>query len=261
MKKSFALLLLITILLTSIVSCSDQTKQSNNTHKDINIKQTNMIDTPKEVEKKVYHNIYFDTNGGTGITSETVEKGSQLNTAPTTKRTNYLFEGWYLDQSLTQAAVFPVTIENDITLYAKWLKIKDKKTCNDISIDSGIITTENKYFYVTPNGFDLDRLTVLDYKITIKITYDVYYKKDYDVLFDIGYMGAPEYEVSLTNNNDIGQYQNKQKAPKSQTTKTISDTYNASDLKNTSIKLSFSSDNIQNIIYFKNIKVEYSCHK
>ena len=45
---------------------------------------------------------------------------------------------------------------------------------------------------ITPTGFDYDKLEKSGYRIKIKVTYDVYYKKDYDVPFDVGYASLPK---------------------------------------------------------------------
>lgn len=37
----------------------------------------------------------------------------------------YLFDGWYLDAQLIQEATFPITIQSNVTLYAKFSKIKE----------------------------------------------------------------------------------------------------------------------------------------
>ena len=66
------------------------------------------------------YTITFNTNGGSTIESQTLNYGDTLTqpTAPT--KANYSFMGWYLNEELTQKANFPITIEDNITIYAKW---------------------------------------------------------------------------------------------------------------------------------------------
>lgn len=193
--------------------------------------------------------IYFYTDGGSAVANIETKL---LTTYPQTQKEGYLFEGWYLDPTLSQAVVYPMEIKQDTIMYAKWLKLKDQKTCKDLSLKF-----EGSYFYITPNGFDIERLSQLGYNLTITVQYDVYYVKDYDVLWDIGYLGSPKYEVSITNSEGIGQFKNDLSTAKQAKTKTITYKCSAAELKNQSIKLKFSTDNIQNIIYFENIVVTY----
>ena len=160
-----------------------------------------------------------------------------------------------MDPTLSQAVVYPMEIKQDTIMYAKWLKLKDKKTCKDLSLKF-----EGSYFYITPNGFDVERLSQLGYNLTITVQYDVYYVKDYDVIWDIGYLGSPKYEVSITNSEGIGQFKNNLSTTKQTKTKTITYNCSAAELKNQSIKLKFSTDNIQNIIHIENIIVTYEFH-
>ena len=98
-------------------------------------------------------------------------------------------------------------------------------------------------------------------KIDIKVTYDVYYEKDYDILWDIGYAGSPKYEISLYHSNNTGTFYKDQSTNKTAKTRTIEGSILISDIGNDTMKLSFSTNNIQNIIYFENIVVKYECVK
>lgn len=64
------------------------------------------------------YSVYFETNGGNEI--ETIKTGL-LTELPEPVRTNYIFEGWYLDGSLTGNKVqLPYEVTKNIILYAKW---------------------------------------------------------------------------------------------------------------------------------------------
>lgn len=139
------------------------------------------------------------------------------------------------------------------------LKLKDTQKCSDCSIKFSTSTDMMASFYITPTGFDLDKLDEKGYKMKITITYDVYYKKDWDFL--IGYLGSPKYEVSVTNSDGAGKIEKDLTTTTSSKTRTFSFSSNIVDLKNTRLILTFSTDNIQNIIYFKNIIVDYQCYK
>lgn len=69
--------------------------------------------------------VTFETNGGTTISQTTVDKGDTLASPKDPTRAGYTFAGWYLDSSLSKAASFPLKIESDTVLYAKWDNGKD----------------------------------------------------------------------------------------------------------------------------------------
>ena len=79
---------------------------------------TNIILYAKWVEAVT---VTFDTNGGSAIPSVTVAKGGTVNLSSyQTTKAGHIFEGWYTDLSLTEAAGSSLTVTADITLYAKW---------------------------------------------------------------------------------------------------------------------------------------------
>ena len=139
------------------------------------------------------------------------------------------------------------------------LKLEDTIRCKDCSIK--FLSNENMSasYYITPEGFEWDKLEEKGYKMKITVTYDVYYKKDWDLGF--GYAGSPKYEVSVVNSDGLGKIDDNMPAELTSQTKTISLSSRITDLKDTRLILTFSTDNIQNIIYFKNINVDYQCYK
>ena len=207
---------------------------------------------------KTKYTVTFDTNGGSYIASE---KLSVLEKAPTTNRSGYVFDGWFLDENCMTSVVFPLNVNSAMTIYAKWLKVYDTAKCKNCSIKLDFDHESYALFAITPNGFDLERLAVEGYKMKIHVSYDVYYRKDYDVLLDIGYAGSPKYEIYLMNNNGYGQIEENLSTTTTSRTRTITYTSTVADLLNQKIQLKFSTDNIQNIIYFKNIVIEYICYK
>jgi beta-glucosidase len=74
------------------------------------------------------YTVNFNTNGGTAIASQTVEKGTTptIPTAPT--KEGYTFNGWYLDSDCTAVASFQAPIDGDITYYAGWTKNAETTT-------------------------------------------------------------------------------------------------------------------------------------
>ena len=66
------------------------------------------------------YTVSFETNGGTSLTSY---RTAEIESIPEAKRDGFSFIGWYKDSGLTQKAEFPLTLQGDTTLYAKWQQI------------------------------------------------------------------------------------------------------------------------------------------
>ncbi len=68
--------------------------------------------------------ITYDTCGGYERNPVAVSQGREIKVLPVpvrqTEDTAYNFLGWYLDSGYEQEATLPMTIDKDITLYAKW---------------------------------------------------------------------------------------------------------------------------------------------
>ena len=139
------------------------------------------------------------------------------------------------------------------------LKLEDTQKCEDCSIKFSPSTNMSASYYITPEGFEWDKLEKKGYKMKITVTYDVYYKKDWGLVF--GYAGSPKYEVSVFNSDGMGKIDDNMPTETTSQTRTLSFSSRIVDLRDTKLVLTFSTDNIQNIIYFKNIKVDYQCYK
>ena len=145
---------------------------------------------------------------------------------------------------------------NDYINISNNIKLNDYINCTNTTIKASSST-----YIITPAGFDFNTLNLGGYKMSIKVTYDVYYSKDWNVLWDIGYLGAPKYEVFILDNDLIGKSNENIVAPEQSTARNITYTTDVINLINSKLTLTFSSDNIQNKIHFRNISVTYKCYK
>jgi uncharacterized repeat protein (TIGR02543 family) len=67
------------------------------------------------------YTVTFDTNGGSAVQSQSVEKGGDIIRPKAPTKTDYYFVAWYLDNELkTEINFANFTVTADITLYAKW---------------------------------------------------------------------------------------------------------------------------------------------
>ena len=258
MKRILALLFAILIPL-SIISCNDDIPKISNKKKNSKNEEEDKYKSEIEVEAQIYYTVSYQTNGGSTIQNKEYLKDGYLTQAPVTTKSGHIFDGWFLDSTLKTPVVFPLQITNDITLYARWVKIENTAQCNNCKIKLDNNHNSNVYFQITPSGFDTNRLSELGYsKIKILVTYDVFYVKDYTGL-DMFYAGSPRYEISLYNSNKLGQFQEDKSTSTNAVTRTIENEILISDISNDNITLEFSTNNIQNIIHFQNIIITYQC--
>ena len=101
MKKiSIMLLLLVLSLCTVMFFACDETSS-----------------TPQKTKKTAqYELVYANTN----MQSLSVDKGDSVSTPSEPEKDGYIFAGWYLDASFTEEVVFPIVMNADTTIYAKY---------------------------------------------------------------------------------------------------------------------------------------------
>ena len=83
--------------------------------------------------------VTFDANGGSTVKNVYVQQGMKLKELPTTTREGYEFVGWYLDKGCTNLFNKEQPIEQDLTLYAKWIEIQPP-----VPIDKFTVTFDSK---------------------------------------------------------------------------------------------------------------------
>lgn len=94
-------------------------------------------------ENKILYNVEFETDGGTEITTQTVEKGNLANQPTTPTKKGYKFIEWQLNNEKFD---FKQEINSDIKLIAKWEKIENSNNNsnkNENNTDTNN-TTNNK---------------------------------------------------------------------------------------------------------------------
>ena len=93
--------------------------------------------------------VTFNTNGGSTVVSQTIEKGEKAlePTAPT--KDGYKFGGWYVDETFKTEFDFDTTITENTTLYANW---ETYTVAELIEMSADYVdqeSTERFYTYVT----------------------------------------------------------------------------------------------------------------
>lgn len=70
--------------------------------------------------------VTFESNGGSAVSSQTVQEGDKIVEPTKPTREGYIFGGWYKDANLTRAWNFATdTVSGNTTLYAKWITPSD----------------------------------------------------------------------------------------------------------------------------------------
>lgn len=116
--------------------------------------------------------VIFNAEGGTVDPDfKTVTIGSQYGSLPIPTKSGYAFLGWYLNgQKIVPEAI--VTIVDDHTLVAQWLKIKGTQTLktSDFNINNEVSCVRLMKFTFSLN-LDRDSLITYDYKtMTIEVS-------------------------------------------------------------------------------------------
>ena len=108
MKRILALI--FAILMTLNFTACDTEKEKSNKNSS---KTTNTTEAPEK-----YYTVNFKTDGGSKIENISVKENKELSEIPQTQKNGYFFDGWYTDNELKNIATLPLTIKEDITLYA-----------------------------------------------------------------------------------------------------------------------------------------------
>ncbi|NLM19246.1 MAG: InlB B-repeat-containing protein [Clostridiaceae bacterium] len=76
-------------------------------------------------ENVTKYTVTYVTNGGSSISATSLAEGSSITAPAEPTKDGYILVGWFFDEALEQAVSFPFTLEDDITLYAKWMSNKE----------------------------------------------------------------------------------------------------------------------------------------
>lgn len=76
-------------------------------------------------EPVITHRVSFESNGGSSVASMQVAPGSLLEDLTIPTRDGFEFNGWFKDELLTEEWLATDVVEDDLTLFAKWLDISN----------------------------------------------------------------------------------------------------------------------------------------
>ncbi|MDR1093183.1 MAG: InlB B-repeat-containing protein [Clostridiales bacterium] len=94
------------------------------------------------------YTVIFNGNGGTETSSITKNEGEKIQKPTNPTKQGYTFDGWYYDSALNNKAAFPLALDKDYTLYAKWISnIFAAYTLKGITIKSNVANE----IFIDPN--------------------------------------------------------------------------------------------------------------
>ena len=98
------------------------------------------------------YTLSFDTNGGSNINSVSKARNATVNLSEyITTKSGYSFVGWYSDKELTKR-VTEITLNRDMTVYAKWVVSEDKPIVEKPDYKPSILTDEHYAYIVGREG-------------------------------------------------------------------------------------------------------------
>ncbi len=122
MKKVFALLLALLMVLP-LAACGAKTEPagipsgaSGEADKGQSGTSEGQSDEPAGNTVETYTVSYYNA----GMSNQTVEEGTVLQQPTDPTKANHIFGGWYVDEAFTTPATFPITVNGNTSLYARF---------------------------------------------------------------------------------------------------------------------------------------------
>ena len=98
-----------------------------------------------DVDKNSYCTVFFDTDGGSSIENQQVEKGGRINKPTDPTKDGYEFLGWYFsDEEWSFVGCF---VTNDMTLTAKWQQVNYSVGLVEADMYAGSVSGLGTYNY------------------------------------------------------------------------------------------------------------------
>lgn len=111
-----------------------------------NIAPPNNNSGTTEANKLATYMVTFETNGGNSIAPQIIQEGMSVTEPVRPTKEGYIFEGWYIDETLSSSYDFTATVNKSITLYAKWKKQPEEESDMVLKIDT------NNFAYSDEDG-------------------------------------------------------------------------------------------------------------
>lgn len=107
-----------------------------------------------DTDKSSYYTVSFNTDGGSNIDTQQVEKGGRINKPIDPTKDGYEFLGWYFSDEEWSFVGFFVT--NDMTLTAKWQQVNYSVGLVDTDMNAGSVLGVGSYNYLDEVTLTID---------------------------------------------------------------------------------------------------------
>lgn len=101
----------------------------------------------------IRYTVSFESNGGSGVASQTVVKNNTAEEPPAPTKENFVFAGWYTDKNFSQVYDFSDKVTKSFTLYAKWKEAQPTPDDSDKPGSPTAIKWENPFGDVSENNW------------------------------------------------------------------------------------------------------------
>ena len=160
------------------------------------------------------YTVRFDSNGGTKVTSQSVEEGDRASEPKNPTRTGYTFLGWYLDEKefnfrtrIYEDIILEALWEKDEELYYTYCKVENKTYYSTSYVSASQNTWNYNWTIKFDDLYDVQDLEVISHKyLTTTNHYNKAYR-DYINGKDISMVGGNTgYEVPITSGSILKTY-------------------------------------------------------
>ena len=125
-------------------------------------------------------NVTFDSNGGTSVADQTIDRDTGIAYPSIPTKSGYAFKGWYADSDCTELYDFTRVITKDLTLYAGWEEMSSNSYYSRTYIDVTNYGDEDSAYSVSTSGTSSTYAKYTYFTALTKGTYTLYYKNGYD---------------------------------------------------------------------------------
>lgn len=165
---------------------------SSKVNSNITLKAVWKKNEDKPVIEVTKYTVTFDTDGGSSISSQTIEEGKTISKPSNPTKSGYTFVGWTLNGSTYD---FNSKVNSNITLKAIWNKIEEKKEYT-ITVSMVDAYSPDRYLTVKENGTAIT-VSKLMYTDGTEVACAINGTKISVALADI--TGETSFKVKLTN--------------------------------------------------------------
>lgn len=146
------------------------------------------------VSEKTKYTVIFDSNGGTSVSSQTIEEGSKVTKPTDPVKDGYTFNGWVLDGNSYD---FNSSVTSNITLTASWKEVVKTYTISVSLVDT---YSPDRYLTVKENGNPI-KISKLMYIDNTEINFGSDGNKISVAYVDI--MGETEFKIQLSSGSIV----------------------------------------------------------